>query len=208
MNAKHFRENPLLGILRGIEIKDTSGLANAFRTAGLFYAEVTLNTPRALDCIEALIHASQDEFIVGAGTVLSAAEVVDAQKAGARFIVSPVLVPEVIKKSRDLNLPCFPGAFSPQEIWMAWNAGAEMVKVFPASQLGPKYFSEIKGPFQNIDLLACGGVRPENASAYLNCGAAALAFGGSIFAKERLLAQNFDLIVQDIRALKAAIKKK
>lgn len=98
------------------------------------------------------------------------------------------------------KIPVFPGAFTPQEIYTAWNKGATMVKVFPAKFLGPEYFKEIKGPFNDIQLLACGGVTPENLRIYLANGANAISFGASVFKKDWLVNKDFQSIAQSINA--------
>ena len=96
----------------------------------------------------------------------------------------PVLVKDVLKYCVKNKILAFPGALTPQEIYTAWQEGAAMVKVFPAKFFGPQYFREIKGPFQDIELLACAGVTPENMKGYFACGASAVAFGDSVFRKE------------------------
>ena len=147
---------------------------------------------------------SKPRLVVGAGTVLDLDMLKKAQAAGATFIVTPVLVEEVISYCAKHKIAVFPGAFSPLEIYKAWKLGATMVKVFPAKFLGPAYFKEIKGPFNQIELLACGGVTADNLKDYISCGADAVAFGASIFKKEWLAKKNFAKIIDSIRALIAA----
>jgi 2-dehydro-3-deoxyphosphogluconate aldolase/(4S)-4-hydroxy-2-oxoglutarate aldolase len=101
----------------------------------------------------------------------------------------------------------FPGAFTPQEIYNAWVAGATMVKIFPAQFMGPGYIKEIKSPFDSIDMLACGGITPENIRSYFDCGASAVAFGGSVFQEEWLKARDFDSIGRSIKALISAYNR-
>ncbi len=122
-----------------------------------------------------------------------------ALDAGAAFIVMPALIEDVTAYCVKNRIPAFPGAFSPQEIYHAWKAGAAMVKVFPSGALGPEYFKEIKGPFNDIELLACGGVRPENMKSYFANGASAVSFGASVFRKEWLAGKDFSKIGQAIQ---------
>lgn len=104
------------------------------------------------------------------------------------------------------KIPVFPGALTPQEIYNAWCSGATMVKVFPAKFFGPDYFKEIKGPFNNIELLACAGVTPENLPAYFLNGADAVAFGASVFRKEWLADKDFKNIGESIKKYLAAFR--
>ena len=143
---------------------------------------------------------------IGAGTVLDKKTLKVALDAGASFIVTPVLIEDVTKHCQKSSIPVFPGAFSPQEIYRAWECGATMVKVFPAGILGPRYFREIRGPFNDIELLACGGVTTDNLKDYFSNGAAAAAFGASIFRKEWLDAEDFSSIAKAISVFIEAYK--
>ena len=173
-----FEEEPVMGIIRGITEESLSGVMEAAISGGLRFLEITLNTPNAPHLIESINRDFPGTLCVGAGTVLTVADAETAVAAGARFLVSPTVKPDVAAFCRKQNLAYFPGAFTPTEIETAWNAGATMVKVFPASQLGPAYFKEVKGPFQDIRLMAVGGIKRENVPLYLAAGAEALALGG------------------------------
>ncbi len=132
--------------------------------------------------------------------MLNRKDLLEAMEAGATFVVSPTLVREVVTYCADHSIPVFPGALTPQEIHDAWSAGATMVKVFPARFFGPEYFREIKGPFQDIELMAVGGVTAENFRDFLSAGASAVAFGGSVFRPDWLAAGEFDRIEAAVRA--------
>ncbi|RKY30410.1 MAG: hypothetical protein DRP74_07110 [Candidatus Omnitrophota bacterium] len=138
--------------------------------------------------------------MLGAGTVLSMESLKAALDAGASFIVMPILVEDVLRHCVQNKIPVFPGALTPQDIYHAWQDGATMVKVFPAKCFGPQYFQQIKGPFRDIELLACSGVTPRNMREYFNCGASAVAFGGSVFKKEWLHKKAFAKITTAIKA--------
>jgi len=112
--------------------------------------------------------------------VLTLQDLESALGSGAGFIVLPVLVRAVVEYCVKNKIPVFPGALTPQEIYQAYASGATMVKVFPAKFFGPEYFREIKGPFNKIELLACGGVTPENLKNYFASGANAVTFGASV----------------------------
>ena len=119
--------------------------------------------------------------------------------AGATFIVTPVLVEDVMKYCVKNKIPVFPGALTPSEIYDAWNAGAAMVKVFPSGFFGPDYFKEIKGPFNDIELLACGAVTPENMKEHFSSGASAIAFGEGVFKREWLAGKDFKSIGEAVK---------
>lgn len=200
MDIAKFKKKPVLGILRGIEADCIEPLAEAVITAGLGTIEITMNTKDAPALIRKMKQCAKTRLTVGAGTVLDKKSLEYALDAGASFIVMPVLVEGVIKYCVKNKIPVFPGALSPQEICKAWNAGAAMVKVFPSNFFGPEYFKEIKGPFNDIELLACGGVTPENMKDYLASGASAIAFGADVFKKEWLAKKDF-------ASIGAAVKK-
>ena len=139
--------------------------------------------------------------------MLSAEEAKKAFNSGSKFIVAPTLNDEVANYCSEKNVPYFPGALTPTEIERCWQAGATMVKVFPASRFGSDYFKEIKGPFNEIKLMAVGGVRAENIMDYLKAGASALALGGSIFSIARLESGDFLKIAQDLKEFLAEVNK-
>jgi len=201
MDVARFRELPILGIVRGIEADEVAPLAEAVAAAGLGALEITMNTAGAPGLIRRMVAAADGRLAVGAGTVLTPDDLEAALDAGATFIVSPTLVPVVVERCVARGVPVFPGALTPQEIHAAWAAGATMVKVFPAGAFGPAYFREIKGPFADIQLLACGGVTPENVPSYVANGASAVAFGGSIFRREWLAGRQFTRVEEEIRTL-------
>lgn len=202
-----FQEEPVLGILRGVTEESLNGVLSAVISGGLRFVEVTLNTPSALSLIETAVKTFSDSLCIGAGTVLSLTDAENAAKAGAQFIVGPTLNEDVAEFCQQQGLAYFPGALTPSEIEKAWNAGATMVKVFPASQMGPGYFSAIKGPFENIRLMAVGGVGPGNISDYFLAGVDAVALGGSILSPSRMREKNFSIIQKEIEGFLLAVRK-
>jgi 2-dehydro-3-deoxyphosphogluconate aldolase/(4S)-4-hydroxy-2-oxoglutarate aldolase len=201
MDLARFKELPLLGILRGIEREMVAPIGSAARAAGLQALEVTMNTPGAAALIRAFAGASGQGLTVGAGTVLTLEDLHAALDAGATFIVLPTVVEEVVNSCTRRGIPCFPGALTPREIYHAWQLGASMVKVFPAKCFGPEYFREIRGPFGDVELLACGGVHAGTLRSYFECGASAVAFGGSIFNRNLLKERAYDRIEASLRQL-------
>jgi 2-dehydro-3-deoxyphosphogluconate aldolase/(4S)-4-hydroxy-2-oxoglutarate aldolase len=187
MDAAVFKKQPILGILRGADRDIIEPLVETVISAGLKTLEITMNTAGAAELIRKAKQVSRGRLTLGAGTVLTLQDLKIALKSGATFIVMPVLVNDVVKYCVKNKIPVFPGALSPQEIYYAWEAGATMVKVFPAKFFGPEYFREIRGPFNQIGLLACGGVTPENMKDYFACGASAVTFGASGQAVKRFM---------------------
>jgi len=201
-----FDKQPVLGIIRGAPPDSAHGVMQACISAGLQYLEFTLNSKEALSFIEEGAREFPETLSVGAGTVLSVADAKRAVNAGAKFIVAPTLNEDVAAYCRERNLPYFPGALTPTEIEKAWNCGATMVKVFPANQMGPGYLSSIRGPFNEIRLMAVGGVGPDNVHSYLGAGASAVALGGSVFSAGRMKNKEFDVIQKEISDFLFAVK--
>ncbi|MFH1190573.1 MAG: bifunctional 4-hydroxy-2-oxoglutarate aldolase/2-dehydro-3-deoxy-phosphogluconate aldolase [Candidatus Omnitrophota bacterium] len=194
MDVAAFKKKPIFGILRGVEASQIEPLMETVIEAGLETLEITMNTPQAEEIMRKAKQAAAGRIILGAGTVLSMRDLELAVKSGATFIVSPVLIPEVVGFCVKNKIPVFPGALTPGEIYRAWNAGSTMVKVFPAKCFGPEYFRQIKGAFNNIELLACSGITPENMKDYFTSGASAITFGASVFRKDWLAAKDFKAI--------------
>ena len=200
VDLEKFRRRPLLGILRGIEPTDLEPLFETVIASGLQAIEITMNTKGAAGLIRRTVQRYGKRLTIGAGTVLSMEDLKTALKAGATFIVSPVVVRPVVRYCVKHKIPVFPGALIPSDIYEAWQEGATMVKVFPSNCFGPDYFRELKGPFPQIKLLACAGVTPENMKVYFKNGASAIAVGGSVFRKEWIAARKFHLIRRRLRA--------
>ena len=208
MDVKKFKKKPILGILRGIEADIIEPLTETVIDAGLKTIEITMNTRGAATLIEKAVAVAGKRLTVGAGTVLGVKSLEIVMDAGATFIVTPVLVEDVMKYCVKNKIPVFPGALTPQEIYNAWSAGATMVKVFPSGSFGPKYFKEIKGPFNEIELLACGGVTPENMKEYFASGASAIAFGEGVFKREWLTGKDFKSIGEAVKRYVTGFNKK
>jgi 2-dehydro-3-deoxyphosphogluconate aldolase/(4S)-4-hydroxy-2-oxoglutarate aldolase len=200
VDIARFKKKPILGILRGIEKSSVEALVEAVISAGLETIEITMNTESAPEIIKKAKQVCRNRLTLGAGTVLTMDSLKLALDSGATFIVTPVLIDDVVEYCKKSKIPVFPGAFTPSEIYQAWATGATMVKVFPAKFLGPEYFREIKGPFKEIELLACSGVTPQNLKDYFSSGASAISFGASVFKKEWLEKKDF-------ASISGAIKK-
>jgi len=199
MNVGDFKKQPILGIVRGVNANQIESLINAVIASGLKTLEITMNTANAAKLIRRAKELTKDKLVLGAGTVLNMRDLKEALDSGATFIVTPVFVKDVTAYCAKNKIPVFPGALTPAEIYQAWQEGATMVKVFPAKCFGPDYFKEVKGPFQDIELLAVGGITPENIREYFNNGASAVAFGASVFRKDWLEKQEYPKITSSIK---------
>jgi len=193
-----FKALPILGILRGIEAGVLEPLLETIDTAGLKTIEITMNTKGASALIRKAQELSKGRITIGAGTVLDMKSLKSALDAGATFVVMPVFIKDVVGYCVKNRIPVFPGALTPQEIYTAWCAGAAMVKIFPSNFFGPEYFKEIRGPFNDVELLACGGVTAENMKSYFSNGASAVSFGASVFKEEWLAKKEFPKIEQAV----------
>lgn len=202
-----FEQEPVLGIIRGVDAESLSGVLDAVFAGGLRFVEITLNTPQAPQLIERAVAEFSGRLCLGAGTVRSVEDVKTALSAGAQFLVSPGYNEEVAACCREWGGTFFPGALTPTEIEKAWNGGAAMVKVFPASQVGPGYFRLLKGPFDDIKLMAVGGVGSRNVGEYLAAGASAVALGGSIISSERMQDRQFALIQKEIEEFLLEVRR-
>jgi 2-dehydro-3-deoxyphosphogluconate aldolase/(4S)-4-hydroxy-2-oxoglutarate aldolase len=169
----------VLGVLRTPSGKQAVEVGEALVRGGLPVIEVALTTPDGLEAIRALAEVN-DSRLVGAGTVLDSPTARAAILAGARFLVSPSVIPEVIATGHRYGVPVLPGAQTPSEIQQALEAGSDMVKVFPASQLGPGFVSGVLAALPQAPLVPTGGITAGNAAAWLTAGAVAVGVGGSL----------------------------
>lgn len=201
-----FEKEPVLGIIRGVDEDSLPGVLQAAYSGGLRYLEITLNTPGALLLIKKAVELFPG-LCIGAGTVLSAESTQQAIDAGAQFIVAPNLNENVAECCVKNKRAYFPGALTPTEIERAWSFRATMVKVFPASQMGPGYIKLLKGPFDKIKLMAVGGISPQNITDYFSAGASAVAMGGSIFSIKRMADREFSVIQKEIEEFIFALNK-
>ncbi len=185
-----FNKVPLIGIIRNIPLEDVREILPLFQEAGLTTLEITMNTAGVDELLKyALDHFP--ELNIGAGTVCNKEDLKRALKLGAQFIVTPVVVPKVIKKCVSTGVPIFPGAYTPTEIYRAWSLGASMVKVYPATALGPDYLKDVKAPLNQIKLVPTGGVNLENIGQFREAGADGYGIGGQLFPKKLIQDKNW-----------------
>jgi 2-dehydro-3-deoxyphosphogluconate aldolase / (4S)-4-hydroxy-2-oxoglutarate aldolase len=180
--ATAIRAHRLLVVLRRIEPRQALlDLVSELVDAGARIFEVTMDAPAAADDLRAVRDRfGNDAIRVGAGTVITPAQLDEARAAGADFGVSPVLDPTLVADAIGGGLPFVAGAFTPTEIAHAWQSGATFVKLFPASALGPSFVRELRGPMPDLEVIPTGGVDAGNAREFLDAGAAAVGIGGAI----------------------------
>ncbi|MFH1782116.1 MAG: bifunctional 4-hydroxy-2-oxoglutarate aldolase/2-dehydro-3-deoxy-phosphogluconate aldolase [Candidatus Omnitrophota bacterium] len=207
MNVPDFKKLPIMGILRGIDKTILRLLTETMISSGLKTVELAMNTKDAHLLIKDMVRLANKKLTIGAGTVLTKDDLKKALDSGASFIVMPIAKEDVVRECVKKNIPVFPGAFTPTEIYNAWSMGATMVKVFPAKFFGPSYLKEIKAPFNDILFLACGGVTPENIKEFFQNGASGAAFGGNIFKKQWMNKDNICFIEENIKNLIANFKE-
>lgn len=180
-SGESFRRAPVIGIVRHLLYEEVKDILPLYHSAGLRVIEITMNTPSAGEMINYASKTFGDRLQIGAGTVCSTDDLEAALSCGACFIVTPVINEEVIARCVQRDIPVFAGAYTPTEIYKAWLSGATMVKVFPATQLGPRYIKDVKGPLDNIRLVPTGGINLDNCIAFLQSGATALGVGSQLF---------------------------
>jgi 2-dehydro-3-deoxyphosphogluconate aldolase / (4S)-4-hydroxy-2-oxoglutarate aldolase len=191
-----------VAVIRAERIPDPVELAGTLAAAGIRCVEFTFTTPGALDAIAS---AADSGAVVGAGTVLDERQAREAVAAGARFVVSPACVPELVGACREEGIPVFLGALTPTEIHAAWAAGATAVKLFPAGNGGPRYLEQLRGPFPDIAFVPSGGINEGNAREYLAAGAVAVYAGGSLAPAELVAAGDHDEIARRAHAFIATL---
>jgi len=185
------------GIVAVIRMKEPGALravVDAIAEGGVRALEITMTVPGAVDLIRGIAPTLPSDFVFGAGTVLDADTVSRVVDAGARFVVSPVFRRDVVEACRRHEVPALPGCFTPTEILDAWDAGASIVKVFPATALGPGYLKDVRAPLPYVKLMPTGGVTVENAGDWIRAGAVAVGVGTSLLDANAIAAGDFHVL--------------
>lgn len=198
-----------VGVIAIVRAPSAAGLleaADAISSGGIQALEFTFTTPEARELIGRARERLSGEALVGAGTVLTAEDAHSALEAGAQFIVMPCLDRGAIEVAQRAGVPIMPGAFTPTEIVTAWQWGADLVKLFPASLGGPAYLQALRAPLPQIRLVPTGGVSAANAGEYIRAGAAAVAVGGKLVDRDAIAARNYGLLTRTARALVDAVQ--
>ena len=198
------------GVVAVIRLQDPDrlkGVIDALGEGGVRAIEVTMTVPRAIQLIDAIAPTLPDGFVIGAGTILDAETARAAILAGARFVVSPVFNPSVIDLCHRYDVAVMPGCFTPTEILHAWEAGADVVKVFPATALGPSYFKDVRGPLPQVKLMPTGGVSIDNAGDWITAGAVAIGVGTAMVDAKAVAAGDWATITQKASRFVEAVRR-
>ena len=196
----------VVAIIRVASAQEAVEVCGAIAKGGVKPIEITMTIPGAIDAIKELKGATEDKVLLGAGTVLDPETARAVILAGAEFVVCPTLNLEVIEVCRRYSKVVIPGAFTPTEILTAWEAGADIVKVFPATVGGPRYLRDIRGPLPQIRLMPTGGVNLENTPDFIRAGAVAVAAGTSLVDKKAVSEREYDIITENAKRFVEAVK--
>jgi 2-dehydro-3-deoxyphosphogluconate aldolase/(4S)-4-hydroxy-2-oxoglutarate aldolase len=206
INVVHAIEaNRVVAVIRMKEPEKLRAVAAALADGGVRALEVTMTVPRAIDLIAELAPTLPEGFLLGAGTVLDAETARLAILAGAQFVVSPVFRPEVVATCHRYDVAAMPGCFTPTEILAAWEAGADVVKVFPATALGPGFFKDLRGPLPQVKLMPTGGVTLDNAADWIAAGAVAVGVGTALLDAKAIAAGDYAAIAANARRIVANV---
>jgi 2-dehydro-3-deoxyphosphogluconate aldolase/(4S)-4-hydroxy-2-oxoglutarate aldolase len=197
----------LVAILRSSDAGVLVDAAEALAAGGIDAIEVTFTVPRPLKVLEEVVNRLGDQALIGAGTVLDAATARAAMLAGARFVVAPTLNLDVVQLCRQYAVPVAPGAFTPTEILAAWEAGADLVKVFPCEVVGPAYLRAIRAPLPQIRLMPTGGVTLDTAAEFLKSGAAVLGVGSALASADLLVRRDWEKLAALARQFAAIVRQ-
>ena len=207
------KERKIVAIVRGLEPAYLLRLGHALEEGGIGLMEVTYNQrdPESwkdtANGIEALAAEFGDRLLAGAGTVIRPEQVRMTYEAGGRYLVTPTTQPEIIRMGKALGLGLFPGALTPSEILAAFDAGADAVKVFPASVLGSAYIKAVRAPLSHIPLMAVGGVNEKNAADFMKAGCVGLGIGGNLVNKEWIASGQWEKITTLAKELMKAVNE-
>jgi len=196
----------VVAIVRVGSAQEAVEVCGAIAKGGVKSIEVTMTVPGAIDAIKEFKSAMKGEVLVGAGTVLDPETARAVILAGAEFVVSPNLNLKVIEVCHRYGKIVIPGTLTPTEILTAWEAGADIVKVFPAGALGPGYLRDIKGPFPQIRLTPTGGVNLENTPDFIRAGAVAVSVGTSLVDRKAVSERRYDIITENARKFVEAVR--
>lgn len=197
-----------LGVVAVIRLKEPEkvrAVIDALAAGGIRALEITMTVPGAIDMIGRIAPTLPDGFLIGAGTVLDAETATAAVRAGAQFIVSPVCRASVIDAAHHAGAAVMPGCFTPTEILNAWDAGADVVKVFPATSLGPQFFKDVRGPLPHIKMMPTGGVSLDNAGQWITAGAVAVGVGTALLDARAIATGNYAVLTANAMKIVASV---
>ena len=201
------KEVGILAVLRGPSLDGTIQIVDALVEGDVNGIEVTFSTPNALEVVAALTNKYGDDILLGMGTLTKPSQVEGALKAGAQFLVSPMYDTDLVQALAESDVPFMVGALTPTEVFRAYHAGSDVVKVFPGSLTGPNYLKALHGPFPEIPLMPTGGVNIDNILEWFKAGAFAVGAGSQLCPKPLVQAGDFAAIGDIAREFKRIVQE-
>jgi 2-dehydro-3-deoxyphosphogluconate aldolase/(4S)-4-hydroxy-2-oxoglutarate aldolase len=195
----------VVAVIRLTEPSKLHAVIDALAAGGVRALEVTMTVPGAIRLIEQIAPSLPEEFVLGAGTILDPETARQAILAGARFVVGPVFNEAVVRLCHRYDVAAIPGCFSPTEILAAWEAGADIVKVFPATALGPGYVKDLRGPLPQVRLMPTGGVSLANAGEWIKAGAVAIGVGTALVDGKAIADNQYHVVTGNAAKFVAAV---
>lgn len=187
----------VVAVIRVKEHDKLKKVIKAIYAGGISVAEITMTVPNAIQLIEKMNSVLDNNIIIGVGSVLNKSTAEDAIKAGAKYVVSPILKKEIINAAHKNDVPAMPGCFTPTEIQYAHELGADIIKVFPADVVGMEFFKAILAPMPHLKLMPTGGVTLTNAGEWLKAGACAVGIGSALLDKEAIKNENYSKLTNN-----------
>jgi 2-dehydro-3-deoxyphosphogluconate aldolase/(4S)-4-hydroxy-2-oxoglutarate aldolase len=204
--VQHIREAGVVAVLRAESKDQLVDIVNALLAGGVYGIEVTTSTPNAIEGITMLADRFGERALLGVGTVLEPRTAIEAAGAGARFVVSPTFDPLVLEAAHSSGAACCPGAFTPTEILKAHHAGADVVKVFPSTALGPAYFKDILAPLPFLKLMPTGGVTAGNVTEWIKAGAVCVGAGSALVPRDAVRNRDWKTITSLAESFSSAVR--
>lgn len=206
-NMNKLMESGLVAVIRRPKKEQVHFIAEALINGGVGALEITIDTPGAFDMIEELKASYSERILVGAGTVLDAETAKKAIDAGADFIFSPTFDKATIEMTNRYGKISIPGVMTPTEMVQAYQAGADILKVFPADALGIDYIKNVQGPLAHIPMMPTGGVSIENVGAFIMNGAVAVGVGGTLVDRQAIEDENYEKLTRKAKEFSQAIQR-
>lgn len=199
------RKRAALAVVRLSDPDDALPLTEALLEGGVSGIEITLSTPNTFEVISKISTSFGEDALVGVGSVTNIDQANEAIDAGAKYVVCPIFKPGIISFTKKLGIPTIPGCFTPTEIQTAYEAGAEVIKVFPADCLGMNFFKGVKAPLPHLNLIPTGGVSLTNAGEWIKHGAFAVGVGSALMDKKAIEEKNFSILTENAKKLMDSI---
>ncbi|WP_027416736.1 bifunctional 4-hydroxy-2-oxoglutarate aldolase/2-dehydro-3-deoxy-phosphogluconate aldolase [Aneurinibacillus terranovensis] len=206
-NVRRLFDSGLVAIIRRPRASQIRQIAEALVQGGVGALEITVDTPRAFDMIRDIKQTYGDRVLVGAGTVLDAETTKTAIESGSDFIFSPILDEATIRLTNRYGKISIPGVMTPSEIVKGYQAGADLLKIFPGRSLGVDYIKELQGPLGHIPMMPTGGVDLSNVEQFIRNGAAAVGVGGSLLNKQAIEEERYEVLTETAQKFAAAIQR-